>query len=87
MQKSAQNRCSFTQNFWIRPKCPRIPVFPGLSGFPETLIYAIGRRISAQIGLGYLKMKRRGVLGGRDPGVKEKKSSGERLKRNPQILL
>ena len=65
IQKSAQNGCSFTQNFGIRQDCPRITVFPGKSGFSKTLIYAFGRQISLRIGLGYLEMKRRGVLAGR----------------------
>jgi len=63
IQKSAQNGCSFTQNFGIRQNCPRIAVFQGKSGFSKTLIYAFGRQISLRIGLGYLKTKRRPVLG------------------------
>jgi hypothetical protein len=63
IQKSTQNRCSFTQNFRIWPYHPRIAEFPGLSGFPETLMYAFGRRISARIIPWHSKMKRKAVLG------------------------
>ena len=63
IRKSAQKGCSFTQNFGIRQDCPRIAVFLGKSRFSKTLIYAFGRQISLRIGLGYLKMKRRPVLG------------------------
>ena len=64
-RKNAQNGCSFTHIFKIRLDYPPIAVFRGKSGFPETLIYAFMRQISLGIGRGYLKIKRKPVLGDR----------------------
>jgi len=50
-------------------------------------MYAFGRQISVQIGVGRREMKRGAVFGEGDPGAKGKKGFGENLKRNPQILL
>jgi len=68
IQKNAQNRCSFTQNFRIRSNCPRIAEFPYKSGSPKTLMYVFGRLISARIILWHREMKRRAVLGVELPG-------------------
>jgi hypothetical protein len=49
--------------FWeIRQYCAPIAGFPGKLNLCGTLIVPFGKRISFGIGLGYLKMKRRGVF-------------------------
>ena len=64
IRKNAQNGCSFAHIFEIRPNCPRIAEFRGKSVFPETLMYAFGRQIAIQIGVGYLERQKT-----RDTGI------------------
>jgi len=61
MYRNAQNG-EFRYIFsGIRQNCPRIAVFLGKLSLCGTLLVPFGKRISFRIGLGYRKMKRRGV--------------------------